>query len=152
MNDNPDNTNVQLLTVQRRRRLQDIFLQNLDSELENSSKYISYKHIVSDNRQLQFYLSKPLLDQYKLTLAKHRLSSHQLWIELGRYSRTEKAERKCMFSSNDIEDEFNFILVCQRCKNIRDKFIGRHNYNRPSVYKPTQLFQTHNTKKTQWPC
>ena len=93
MNDvwvNPDNTSVQLLTVQLRQRLQDIFLQNLDSELENSSKCILYKHIVSDNRQLQFYLSKPLLGQYKLILAKYRLSSHQLFIELGRYRRIEK--------------------------------------------------------------
>ena len=149
MNDvwvHPDNTSVQLLAVQLRQRLQDIFLQNLDSELENSSKCILYKQIVSDNRQLQFYLSKPLLDQYKLILAKYRLSSHH--IELWRYSRIEKTERKCcMCSSNDIEDEFHFILVCQRYKNIRDKFIGLYYYNRPSVYKLTQLFQRHCTKK-----
>ena len=55
---NPDNTSIQLLAIQLRQRLQDIFLQNLDTELENSSKCVLYKHLVSDNRQWPFYLSK----------------------------------------------------------------------------------------------
>ena len=33
-----------------------------------------------------------------------------------------------MGSSNDIEDEFHFNLVCQRYKNKRDRFIVRYYY------------------------
>ena len=92
-------------------------------------------------------MSKPVSDQYKGILAKYRLSSQQLYIEVGRYSRIQKTERKCrMCTSNDIEGEFHFILVCQRYSDIRTKYINGYYYNRPSVYKLIWLIQTHNIK------
>ena len=46
--------------------------------------------------------------KFQKSIAKIRLSSHNLSIETGRYSNTSKASR-CCFSC--VEDEYHFILV-----------------------------------------
>ena len=55
-------------------------------------------------------------------------------------------DRKCIRCNlNDIEDEFHFILICPDYINLRNAYIPKHYYNRPSVLKFIELVQTKNT-------
>ena len=46
-------------------------------------------------------------------LAKLRLSSHKLNIEIGRHNSIDRQDKTCIRCNlNDIEDEFHFVLVC----------------------------------------
>ena len=50
--------------------------------------------------------------KYQRSIAKIRLSSHNLSIETGRYSNTCKASRCCFSCADCVEDEYHCILVC----------------------------------------
>jgi hypothetical protein len=57
----------------------------------------------------------------------------------------EKSERVCeVCGSNDIEDEYHFILTCTKYKSVRKRYIDNYYYERPSVFKLTQLFKSKN--------
>ena len=73
------------------------------------------------------------------------MSSHQLSVEVGRYNKIERNERKCKLCSlDDVEDEYHFILVCPRFDDLRQIYIRRYYHRRPNVYKLIELFQSHN--------
>ena len=78
-------------------------------------------------------------------MAKLRLSSHTLNIEIGRHNKIDRQDRKCIrCNSNDIEDEFHFVLVCPDYINLRNAYIPKYYSNRPSVLKFIELVQTNN--------
>ena len=66
--------------------------------------------------RLEPYLISPKNIHYSLALLKFRISSHNLHIETGRYSRPNKTpvnERFCHYcSSQAVEDEPHFLLDC----------------------------------------
>ena len=78
--------------------------------------------------------------KYKNSIAKIRLSSHNLSIETGRYSNTSKASRCCFSCADCVGDNYHFILVCPVYANFRRKFIKEYYYKRPSRFKLVQLF------------
>ena len=82
--------------------------------------------------------------KYQRSIAKIRLSSHNLSIETGRYSNTCKASRCCFSCADCVEDEYHFILVCPVYANFRRKYIKEYYYKRPSMFKLVQLFNTEN--------
>ena len=62
-------------------------------------------------------------------------------IEKDRYLNLERNQRVCsMCNSNDIEDEFHFILQCPAYNDLRKKFLKQRYYNRPSVFKLLHRF------------
>lgn len=89
-------------------RFQDIFQQDCTEKIKNSSKGHVYQYLV-DNLCLQPYMHKPVSLTTLNTIAKIRLSAHDLSIERGRYINIARNDRKCTFCNNrDIEDEFHF--------------------------------------------
>ena len=56
------------------------------------------------------------------TIAKIRLSTHNVSIESGRYSYTSKASRRCFSCADCVEDEHHFILVCPLYANIQEYY------------------------------
>jgi hypothetical protein len=63
---------------------------------------------------------------YRVSLTRFRTSTHQLQIEVGRYTapKTPIIERICRnCSSNSIEDEQHFLLFCQKYNELRNKLI-----------------------------
>ena len=104
--------NEKVVLLQLRQRLKDIFIQNMFSFFNSSSKCRIYKYICH-GLDLQPYLTKPIPDQYKECISKFRLSCHMLEIERGRYFNIPECNRKCKLCSNiDIEDEYHFIFIC----------------------------------------
>jgi hypothetical protein len=137
--------NEKVVLLQLRQRLKDIFIQNMFSFFNSSSKCRIYKYICH-GLDLQPYLTKPIPDQYKECISKFRLSCHMLEIERGRYFNIPECNRKCKLCSNiDIEDEYHFIFICPVYENLRKLYIDKYYYEKPSMYKLLQLFSNTNT-------
>ena len=74
-----------------------------------------------------------------------RLSAHTLHIQTGRYGRNRipRSERYCIYCrSNDIEDEYHFIIKCQCFEDLRKKYIKKHYYKRPNMLKFIELLKS----------
>ena len=54
-----------------------------------------------------------------------------------------RENRKCtLCDSNDIEDEFHFVLICPLYNDLRATYIKRYFVNRPSVLKFIELLNS----------
>ena len=129
-----------------KQRLFDMYKQSILSDIDASPKCFIYKNLV-DNFTLQNYLLKRIPFEYKKLICKLRLSSHCLSIETGRYKKIPFNRRYCPICNQDVEDEFHFILKCPHYIQLRQKFIKRYYFVRPSVYKLIQLLSTPNVKE-----
>ena len=70
------------------------------------------------------YLRSMENTKYRNILAKFRLSSHKLNIEVGRHTNIPRNELKCTLCNlNDIEDEFHFLLKCPLYTAFRRQYI-----------------------------
>ena len=57
-------------------------------------------------------------------------------------------ERICtMCNKKSIEDEYHFILECDRYSDIRCKYIKKYYYRNPSTFKLIQLLSVRNVKE-----
>ena len=138
--------NEKLFLSVAKQRLIDLAYQKIDSFVDNSNKCFIYRHI-HKHRQLQDYLVKNISSKCRQIITKFRVSAHKLSIETGRYDDVSRQRRMCTKCTiRDVEDEFHFILICPYYIDIRRQFIKPYFYNRPSVYKLTQLLDTKNTK------
>ena len=62
------------------------------------------------------------MKKFKISLSRFRLSSHSLEVEIGRYFNIPRNERICpLCTTNSIENEHHFLLVCPMCKDLRRK-------------------------------
>lgn len=96
---------------------------------------------------LQYCLTKPIPARFPKCISKIRLSSHNLAVETGRFNRTTRNQRKCIYSNiNCVEDEFHFILVCPLYDIFRKKYIKPYFWRRPSMFKLVQLLSSENVK------
>ena len=76
--------------------------------------------------KLENYLTDIKDIRYQISLARFRISSHNLRIETGRYDKpiTPPNERKCIYcTENKVEDECHFLLVCPLYQPGRESFM-----------------------------
>ena len=72
------------------------------------------------------YYSKEYIDERaRLTVTKLRLSSHNLKVETGRWSRIALENRLCECGT-DVEDEKHVLLACPKTDFAREKFNVRN--------------------------
>ena len=129
-----------------KQRLVDCFTQEWRHSLDNNGVLTVYKHIKT-SLEYECYLSSIRNKVYRYNITKIRLSAHKLRIETGRYgqNRIERHERICeICKSSDIEDEFHFVIVCPKYKWIRQRYIPRYYYVRPSMAKFLELVSVTN--------
>ena len=128
-------------------RILDIYLQECNAFMETSSKCVLYKNFVHhDFSKTQPYLTKPIHSKLKKNISLIRLSSHRLNVETGRYTGKSRQDRLCdVCESQEIEDEFHFILQCPKYLHIRKKYLNNYYYKSPSVYKLLQLLGSQHT-------
>ena len=73
---------------------------------------------------------------------------HNLNIETGRYYNIDRNERFCnMCNTQSIEDEYHFILECDKYKDIRKTYIKEYYWKNPSTYKLIELLSVRNVKE-----
>ena len=122
-----------------KQRVTDNFIQNWHSRLENSSRANFYKNIAVF--QFQPYLENINVMKFSHAFSKLRVSSHRLAIETGRWVRPipiPVGERKC-FTCQTLEDEYHFVLECPIYSQIRQQYIARYYWTRPSMLKFIEL-------------
>ena len=58
------------------------------------------------------------------TYATFRISAHDLRIERGRYEGLKVEDKICNTCNLNIEDEFNFLMICSPLDNCRAKYVN----------------------------
>ena len=77
-----------------------------------------------------------------IPILKFRTSNHKFPIELGRYTnrRVPYCDRKCtLCTTNDLGDEFHYLLKCPFFNSKRKQYIPRYYYTNPNVLKYKEL-------------
>lgn len=133
-----------ILTVAKQ-RIFDIYEQSLVADRNASFKRTIYKYLVDLVLCSQSWQKRIPL-QYKKFVYKLILSSHCLTVETGRYSNIPLERRLCSVCTSEIEDEYHFILKCPFYCNLREEFLKKFYYIKPSVFKLIQLLSTQNVK------
>lgn len=92
-------------------KLKDQFLQKWYSDINNSSKGITYR-IFKTMFVCEKYLNT-LSRKFRNILVKFRTSNHRLPIEVGRWNNLQRHERICnLCNNNQIGDEYHYLLEC----------------------------------------
>ena len=63
-----------------------------------------------------------------------RLSCHNLEIETGRHKGIDREHRKCPFGCNKLDDEYHFLMVCDKFKELRFQYIFLQNMSIIQIY------------------
>ena len=76
------------------------------------------------------------------------MSSHRLAVESGRWARPARIsihEQKCT-NCKVLEDEYHFVIEYNRYTELREKYIPRYYWRRPSMFKFVELLNSTNMK------
>ena len=98
---------------------------------------------------MQSYLNNVNLSKYRIVLSRLRLSSHRLNVETGRWHKPNPIpfdERKCI-NCESLEDEYHFIIECQLYTVIRNLYIKKYYFTKPSMFKFIQLLTSQNVNE-----
>lgn len=129
-----------------KQRIFDMYHQKWYSDINNSSRlqaYCSYKH----DFKLEKYLSVVMENKFKIALSRFRTSSHNLMVETGRYNNTPRNQRLCLSCNmQTIENEYHFLLVCPKYRELRNKYFKPYYCHWPSLNKFESLLTTSSTK------
>jgi hypothetical protein len=137
-------TAVHLQSIKQ--RILDIYKQSWYAGINNSnrlSSYCIYKHEFC----LEKYLNCISKNNYRLSLARFRLSSHDLAIEKGRHTNIDRNDRKCVHCNmNVIETEYHFLLVCPKHSDLRKRFFKPYFCRWPNLQKFESIMSSGSTK------
>ena len=112
--------------------------QNWHSSLQNSSKGRNYEAI-KDNIVLEPYFLK-LQPNHYIPLVKFRTGNHRFPVEIYRWEGIPLSERKCtLCNSNDIGDEYQYLLKCNFFADSRRQYIHKYYYTRSNMLKYKEL-------------
>ena len=126
-----------------KQRIIDVFFQSWHNSISTSPSLHSYqyfKSMICYENYLDFVPKK-----FRISLTQLRLSAHSLRIEAGRYGnhRLERNQRTCQVcNSNDIEDEYHFVIICPAYVTLRKRYIKPFYLLRPSVCKFVELLSS----------
>ena len=102
------NTNISYQPIKQ--RLFDQYNQTLMTEINNSNRLRLYKRF-KENNEYEVYLDVIKNNKMQRTLSRFRMSSHDLAIEIRRYTGVDRHERICTkCNMNLTEDEYHFLL------------------------------------------
>jgi hypothetical protein len=123
-------------------RLQDQFVQNWLSEINNNELYYNYR-MFKDNFEVEKYLAILPVNVAKV-ITKFRTLNHKLPVQKGRFTGIPRHERICRHCTSDLGDEFHYIFICPFFKNERNLFLRKYFFIRPNSIKYKELFSSHN--------
>ena len=128
-------------------RLMDTYQQSCMERLNGSSKCILYRNIL-EMYKVPFYIENIQDIRYRQAITKIRTCNHRLHSETGRWSRPPVpfGQRLCL-TCNVLEDEYHFVLICDKYTDLRSKYIKKYYYRRPSMQKFISLITSQNKKQ-----
>ena len=101
------------------------------SSFKDSSKFESYLTIMPDSLRIPYF--------------QFRTGNHRFPVETGRWRQSfvRHEDRKCLLcSTNEIGDEFHYLLICPYFSDTRAKYIPPKYRNRPNFIKFKELLTT----------
>ena len=102
--------------------LREAYTQNWRDHIDKMRKCLNYR-LYKTEYQFENHLSKLPLN-LAISLVRFRCMNHRLPIEYGRFSRLERARRKCKLCGNvELGDEFHYMFKCSYFKRQRKKCI-----------------------------
>ena len=119
-----------------RQRICDNFLQTWNESINDSVKLHTYSLF---KKELKFEKYLDVIRETSLSniVSRFRLSSHELFIETGRYSNIPRQLRICKCCNmNVIENEFHFLLVCPLYRDLRKIHFKNYFCHWPTIYRP----------------
>ena len=122
--------------------INDQYLKDWSATLNTTSSRMNYK-LFKDSPQQSSFLNS-LSNYYCKIFIAFRTRNHRLPIELGRWNGAALRDRLCPLCSEDIGDEYHYILSCSHFRDSRVKFIKRYYYCHPNTLKFKQLMNTEN--------
>lgn len=129
-----------------KQRLSDNFIQGWNDRIQNSTRAKTYS--LFSEFSYKIYLDVIKVEKFRTAFSRFRMSSHRLQIEVGRWHKPQPVplnERKCLYC-NIIEDEFHFVLECQKYNDIRKRYINKYYWGRPNIPKFVELITSSNSK------
>ena len=102
-------------------------------ELKIHHVALFFKSIVTFN--FQFYLKYNLGITFTAVLSRLLLSSHNLFIEAGRWYRPHcipREDRKCI-TCNTIEVKYHFVIKCSIFTDLRKRYISKYYWTNPTT-------------------
>ena len=82
---------------------------------------------------------------YRNTGSKLRLSTLNLFTEIGRHRNIVRNERICSLCTvNEVEDEYHFLLICPSYNELRHLYFNKYFYDKLSMLKLIQLLNCEN--------
>ena len=101
--------NVDYLKCVIKQRLENQFLQNWNSLIQNSPKAINYKTIKTEFKYEEYLNILEIKDA--ILLCRFRTTNNKLPIETGRWQNIPRENRKCILCNrSQIGDEYHYIL------------------------------------------
>jgi hypothetical protein len=133
---------TQIPFLEIKQRIIDNFLQRWYSEVVNSRRletYSLFKHAFERERYLEVITDQ----RFKNALARFRTSSHRLNIEIGRYNNVPRDQRVCLSCNmNILENEYHFLLVCPKYRELRRKYLKNYYCHWPTLTKFKNLMSS----------
>ena len=112
------------------------FVQTWLSDMNDSSKCDTYRQFKTTFELENYLLAIPR--NWRIFIAKFRLSNHKLPIEKGRYTNIMRELRYCeLCNDNSLGDEFHLLCKCKNADvhRLRCKYIPRYFVTNPSMHK-----------------
>ena len=128
-----------------KQRLFDIFKQSWSARLVESPRARFYRQVVD---QHMFHRQLDIIPcNYRIALTRLIVSSHRLRVETGRWERpVVQYESRLCHVCHKLDDEYHFLLECDRYAELRARLIPRYYWVRASMYKCIQLLSSNNRK------
>ena len=123
--------------------LRDQFIQKWWETIEQSHKLVLYKGYKT-SFDFEKYLDVLKISKFRHAFSTFRLSCHNLEIEIGRHKAIDREHRTCPFGCNSIEDEYHFLMGCNKYIEIRKKYLPGKYINSPNLHKFNILMSTKN--------
>ena len=142
--------NIKWFTKACSQKIKDVFIQDWFALIEISSSSNIYRLFKTKFEQ-SLYLSI-IPSYYCKRFLSFRTRNHRLPVEVGRWRSTPLQERLCTYCTDDIGDEFHFVLVCKHFQEYRSKYIHSYYYRHPNILKFEQLMNTTKPKKLKKLC
>ena len=145
------NFNTEWVIAYVKLRLRDHFLQEWNSNLENSPKalnYRLYKQIFEFENYFNILENKDIF-----TFCKFRTTNTKLPIETGRWNNIARENRKCQLcQENQIGDEFHYIMRCSYFHDKRESCIEKRYLTRINVLKFKEIISSKTQSKLRKLC
>ena len=125
--------------------LNDLYVQNWYSKLENGSIYTNYRLFKKSFSQ-EIYL-KIMSHDCLITLARFRTTNNKLPVNALRFDGLDRNDRKCSKCNlQEVGDEFHYIFICEFYREKRKELLPRLMRKRPNTLTFYELMNSDNKK------